>query len=156
MQERQDQRDYPTVDDPSLSSALSSAGNVGKAVATLEPYIPRTSPTASPTWSASPPSPAWTCPSRCGSSSSCSRASPTWTAWHRWPSPPCGEICRIGSKNTVERWIGLASDVGILRKETGKGGKDRKSNSYTFLGASRDWAPLPVGRPDTNPSNSSE
>ena len=66
------------------------------------------------------------------------------------------EICRIGSKNTVERWIGLASDVGILRKETGKGGKDRKSNSYTFLGASRDWAPLPVGRPDTNPSNSSE
>ena len=62
-----------------------------------------------------------------------------------------GEICRIGSHNTVERWISLASDVGILRKEPGKGGKDRKSNSYTFLGADRDWAPLPVGHPDTNP-----
>ena len=62
-----------------------------------------------------------------------------------------GEICRIGSHHTVERWISLASDVGILRKEPGKGGKDRKSNSYTFLGADRAWAPLPVGRPDTNP-----
>ena len=62
-----------------------------------------------------------------------------------------GEICRIGSHHTVERWISLASDVGILRKEPGKGGKDRKSNSYTFLGADRSWAPLPVGHPDTNP-----
>ena len=41
--------------------------------------------------------------------------------------------------------------MGILRKEPGKGGKDRKSNSYTFLGEDRSWAPLPVGRPDTNP-----
>ena len=61
------------------------------------------------------------------------------------------EICRIGSKNTVERWISLAADVGILRKEPGKGGKDRKSNSYTFLGEERGWAPLPVGQPYTNP-----
>ena len=61
------------------------------------------------------------------------------------------EICRIGSHHTVERWISLAADVGILRKEPGKGGKDRKSNSYTFLGEDRHWAPLPVGRPDTNP-----
>ena len=62
-----------------------------------------------------------------------------------------GEICRIGSHHTVERWISLASDVGILRKEPGKGGKDRKSNSYTFLGEERSWAPLPVGQPDINP-----
>ena len=48
-----------------------------------------------------------------------------------------GEICRIGSQHTVERWISLAADVGILRKEPGKGGKDRKSNSYTFLGEDR-------------------
>ena len=61
------------------------------------------------------------------------------------------EICRIGSHHTVERWISLAADVGILREEPGKGGKDRKSNSYTFLGADRGWAPLPVGQPDTNP-----
>ena len=61
------------------------------------------------------------------------------------------EICRIGSKNTSERWISLAADVGILRKEPGKGGKDRRSNSYTFLGEERGWAPLPVGQPYTTP-----
>ena len=27
-----------------------------------------------------------------------------------------GEICRTGSHHTVERWISLAADVGILRK----------------------------------------
>ena len=62
-----------------------------------------------------------------------------------------GEICRIGSHHTLERWISLASDVGILRKEPGKGGEDRKSNSYTFLGEDGSWAPLPVGQPHTNP-----
>ncbi len=61
------------------------------------------------------------------------------------------EICRTGSHHTIERWISLAADVGILRKEPGKGGKDRKSNSYTLLGADRDWVPLPVGYTDSNP-----
>ena len=61
------------------------------------------------------------------------------------------EICRIRSHQTVERWISLAADVGILGKEPGKGGNDRRSTSYTLLGADRNWAPLPVGRPDTNP-----
>ena len=61
------------------------------------------------------------------------------------------EICRIGSHRTVERWIGLAADVGILQKEPGRGGKDRKSNTYVFLGKEREWQPLPVGHPDTNP-----
>ena len=51
----------------------------------------------------------------------------------------------------MECWISLASDMGLLLKEPGRGGKDRKSNSYTFLGADRDWAPLPVGQPDTKP-----
>ena len=151
MQERQDQRDYPTVDDPSLSSALSSAGNVGKAVATLEPYIPPNVPHGLPHVV------------RFATLSSMdlplevrfliimlARFANVDGVASVAVSTLC-EICRIGSKNTVERWIGLAADVGILRKEHGKGGKDRKSNSYTFLGASRDWAPLPVGRPDTNP-----
>ena len=151
MQERQDQRDYPTVDDPSLSSALSSAGNVGKAVATLEPYIPPNVPHGLPHVV------------RFATLSSMdlplevrfliimlARFANVDGVASVAVSTLC-EICRIGSKNTVERWIGLASDVGILRKQPGKGGKDRKSNSYTFLGASRDWAPLPVGRPDTNP-----
>ena len=56
------------------------------------------------------------------------------------------EICRIASHHTVERWISLAADAGILRKEPGKGEKDRRSNSYTFLGADRNWAAT-AGRP---------
>ena len=35
--------------------------------------------------------------------------------------------------------------------EPGRGCKDRRSNSYTFLGEDRSWAPLPVGRPYINP-----
>ena len=151
MQELQDQRDYPTVDDPSLSSALSSAGNAGKAVDTLEPYIPPNVPHGLPHVV------------RFATLSSMdlplevrfliimlARFANVDGVASVAVSTLC-ELCRIGSKNTVERWIGLAADVGILRKQPGKGGKDRKSNSYTFLGASRDWAPLPVGRPDTNP-----
>ena len=151
MQERQDQRDYPTVDDPSIASTLSSAGNVGKAVTTLEPYIPPNVPHGLPHVV------------RFATLSSMdlplevrfliimlARFANVDGVASVAVSTLC-EICRIGSKNTVERWIGLAADVGILRKQPGKGGKDRKSNSYTFLGASRDWAPLPVGRPDTNP-----
>ena len=61
---------------------------------------------------------------------------------------PMSEICRTGCHHTVERWSSLAADVVILRKEPGKGGKDRKSNSYTFLGEDRGWQPLPVGHPD--------
>ena len=151
MQESEHRPDYPTVDDPSLSSALSSAGNIGKAVATLEPYIPPNVPHGLPHVV------------RFATLSSMdlplevrfliimlARFANVDGVASVAVSTLC-EICRIGSKNTVERWIGLAADVGILRKEPGKGGKDRKSNSYTFLGTPRDWAPLPVGRPDTNP-----
>ena len=151
MQERQDRPDYPTVDDPSLSSTLSSGGNAGTAVSALEPYIPPNVPHGLPHVV------------RFATLSSMdlplevrfliimlARFANVDGVASVAVSTLC-ELCRIGSKNTVERWIGLAADVGILRKEPGKGGKDRKSNSYTFLGASRDWAPLPVGRPDTNP-----
>ena len=57
------------------------------------------------------------------------------------------EICRIESHHTVERWISLAADVGILQKEPGKGGNDRRNNNYPC------WAReigRPVG-PDANP-----
>ena len=151
MQESQHRPDYPTVDDPSLSSALSSAGNTSTDVSTLEPYIPPNVPHGLPHVV------------RFATLSSMdlplevrfliimlARFANVDGVASVAVSTLC-ELCRIGSKNTVERWIGLAADVGILRKQPGKGGKDRKSNSYTFLGASRDWAPLPVGRPDTNP-----
>ena len=61
------------------------------------------------------------------------------------------ETARIGSKNTVERWINLAAGVGILRKDPGRGGNGRKSNTYIFLGKDRDWEPLPQGKPGINP-----
>ena len=151
MQERPDRPDYPTVDDPSIASTLSSAENAGTSVSTLEPYIPPNVPHGLPHVV------------RFATLSSMdlplevrfliimlARFANVDGVASVAVSTLC-EICRIGSKNTVERWIGLAADVGILRKQPGKGGKDRKSNSYTFLGTPRDWAPLPVGRPDTNP-----
>ena len=58
---------------------------------------------------------------------------------------------RVGSKNTVEKALNLAAheDVGILRKVSGKGGNGhaRKSNTYLFLGAHRNWQPLPQTKP---------
>ena len=151
MQSHQDSHDYPTVDDPSIASTLSSGGNAGTAVSTLDPYIPPNVPHGLPHVV------------RFATLSSMdlplevrfliimlARFANVDGVASVAVSTLC-EICRIGSKNTVERWIGLAADMGILRKEPGKGGKDRKSNSYTFLGTARDWAPLPVGRPDTNP-----
>ena len=151
MQSHQDSHDYPTVNDPSIASTLSSGGNADTSVSALEPYIPPNVPHGLPHVV------------RFATLSSMdlplevrfliimlARFANVDGVASVAVSTLC-EICRIGSKNTVERWIGLASDVGILRKQPGKGGKDRKSNSYTFLGASRDWAPLPVGRPDTNP-----
>ena len=151
MQSHQDSHDYPTVDDPSFASALSSGGNAGTSVSTLEPYIPPNVPHGLPHVV------------RFATLSSMdlplevrfliimlARFANVDGVASVAVSTLC-ELCRIGSKNTVERWIGLAADVGILRKQPGRGGKDRKSNSYTFLGAARNWAPLPVGRPDTNP-----
>ena len=61
------------------------------------------------------------------------------------------DITNTGSKNTIENRLKLACAVGILRKEPGKGGKDRKSNTYVFLGKERNWEPLPMDRPGTNP-----
>ena len=57
-----------------------------------------------------------------------------------------GEICRIGSHHTVERWISLASDVGILRKEPGKGGKDRKIQQLHVPGRGQELGAT-AGRP---------
>ena len=61
------------------------------------------------------------------------------------------KICRIGSHHTVTRYITMAEEIRILRKEPGQGGKDRQSNTYKFLGEERNWQHLPVGHPDDNP-----
>ena len=41
--------------------------------------------------------------------------------------------------------------MGVLEKRPGKGGHDRKSNTYVFLGEQRNWKPMPTERPGTDP-----
>ena len=61
------------------------------------------------------------------------------------------QITGLGSKNTAEHHIRLMESLGVLEKRSGKGGKDRKSNTYIFLGEQRSWKPLPTERPGTDP-----
>ena len=61
------------------------------------------------------------------------------------------QITGLGSKNTAEHHIKVMTALGMLEKRPGKGGKDRKSNTYVFLGEQRNWKPLPTERPGTDP-----
>ena len=61
------------------------------------------------------------------------------------------QITGLGSKNTAEHHIRLMVAMGVLEKRPGKGGHDRKSNTYVFLGEQRNWNPLPTERPGTDP-----
>ena len=151
MQSHHDRHDYPTVDDPAFASTLTSAENASTTVSAFEPYFPPNVPHGLPHVVRYATLSSMDLPlevrfliimiSRFADVNGVASVA----------NSTLGEICRIGSHHTVERWISLAADVGILRKEPGKGGKDRKSNSYTFLGEDRRWAPLPVGQPDINP-----
>ena len=151
MQESRDRHDYPTVDHPSFSATLSSAENLGTSVSALEPYIPPNVPHGLPHVVRYATLSSMDLPLEVRFLIIMIARFANVHGVASVANSTLGEICRIGSHHTVERWISLASDVGILRKEPGKGGKDRKSNSYTFLGEDRGWTPLPVGRPDTNP-----
>ena len=151
MQNYQDRPDYLTVEDPSFSSTLNSGSGAGTVISVLEPYTPPNVPHGLPHVV------------RFATLSSMdlpldvrfliimiARFADVHGVASVANSTLC-EICRIGSHHTVERWISLAADLGILRKEPGKGGKDHKSNTYVLLGKDRGWQPLPVGHPDTNP-----
>ena len=151
MQSHQSRHDYPTVDDPSFSATLSSAENVGTSVSALEPYIPPNVPHGLPHVVRYATLSSMDLPLEVRFLIIMIARFADVHGVASVANSTLGEICRIGSHHTVERWISLASDVGILRKEPGKGGKDRKSNSYTFLGEDRSWTPLPVGQPDINP-----
>ena len=151
MQERQDRPNYPTVNDPSFASTLQSDNSAGTAVSVLEPYVPPNVPHGLPHVVRYATLSSMDLPLEVRFLIIMIARFANVHGVASVANSTLGEICRIGSHHTVERWISLASDVGILRKEPGKGGKDRKSNSYTFLGEDRSWAPLPVGRPDTNP-----
>ena len=151
MQERQHRPDYPTVDEPSVASALESAGNAGTAVSILKPYKPPNPPHGLPHVVQFATVSSMNLPiqvrfliiilARYANVDGVASVAVTTLC----------ELCEIGSKNTVERWLALAAQIGILRKEPGKGGQDRKSNTYTFLGKARNWVPLPVGHPETVP-----
>ena len=142
---------YPTVNDPSFSSTLSSGGEGSTAVSALEPYVPPNVPHGLPHVVRYATLSSMDLPLEVRFLIIMIARFANVHGVASVANSTLGEICRIGSHHTVERWISLASDVGILRKEPGKGGKDRKSNSYTFLGEDRRWAPLPVGQPDINP-----
>ena len=151
MQERQDRPNHASVGDLPFPSTAQSGHSAGTTVSVLEPYFPPNVPHGLPHVV------------RFATLSSMdlpleirfliimiARFADVHGVASVANSTLC-EICRIGSHQTVERWISLAADARMLRKEPGKGGKDRKSNSYTLLGGDRDWAPLSVGHPDTNP-----
>ena len=151
MQIHQDRRDYPTVEDPSFSSTLNSGSGAGTAISVLEPYTPPNVPHGLPHVVRFATLSSMDLPLEVRFLTiMIARFADVHGVASVANSTLC-EICRIGSHHTVERWISLASDVGILRKEPGKGGKDRRSNTYVFLGEERNWVPLPVGHPDTNP-----
>ena len=151
MQESHDRPAYPTVNDPSFASTLQSDNSARTAVSVLEPYVPPNVPHGLPHVVRYATLSSMDLPLEVRFLIIMIARFADVHGVASVANSTLGEICRIGSHHTVERWISLASDVGILRKEPGKGGKDRKSNSYTFLGADRSWAPLPVGQPDTNP-----
>ena len=63
-------------------------------------------------------------------------------------------LCRItglGSRNTADHHLRLIESLGVMEKRPGKGGMDRKSNTYVFQGEDRNWKPLPTERPGTDP-----
>ena len=61
------------------------------------------------------------------------------------------QITGLGSRNTADHHLRLIESLGVMEKRPGRGGKDRKSNTYVFLGQDRNWKPLPTERPGTDP-----
>ena len=61
------------------------------------------------------------------------------------------QITGLGSRNTADHHLRLIESLGVMEKRPGRGGKDRKSNTYVFLGGDRNWKPLPTERPGTDP-----
>ena len=151
MQDRQDRPDYPTVGDPSFPSHPISGGGAGAYVAALEPYTPPNVPHGLPHVVRFATLSSMDLPLEVRFLIIMLARFADVNGVASVAAATLCEICRIGSHHTIDRWLGLAADVGILRKAPGQGGKDRRSNSYTFLGQERNWKSLPVGRPDINP-----
>ena len=151
MQNRQDRPDYPTVGDPSFPSHPISDSWAGTTVSALEPYTPPNVPHGLPHVVRFATLSSMDLPLEVRFLIIMLARFADVNGVASVAAATLCEICRIGSHHTVDRWLALAAGVGILRKNPGQGGKDRKSNSYTFLGQERDWKSLPVGHPDINP-----
>ena len=59
-------------------------------------------------------------------------------------------ITGLGSHHTVTHAVEVMKSLGIIEKQPGQGGHDRKSNSYRFLGERRQWKPPKALPPGTN------
>ena len=151
MQDRQDRPDYPSVGDPSFPSYPISGGGARAYVAALEPYTPPNVPHGLPHVVRFATLSSMDLPLEVRFLIIMLARFADVNGVASVAAATLCEICRIGSHHTVDRWLALAAGVGILRKEPGQGGKDRRSNSYTFLGQERNWRSLPVGHPDINP-----
>ena len=151
MQSHQDRPDYPTANGPSFASTAQSGGEAGTAISVLEPYTPPNVPHGLQHVVQFATLSSMDLPLEVRFLIlMIARFANVHGVASVANSTLC-EICQIESHHTVERWISLAANAGILRKQPEKGGKDRKSTSYTLLGAARNWVPLPAGRPGANP-----
>ena len=151
MQDQQYPNDYPSVGGPSFSPPSNSSDGAGTAVSALEPYTPPNVPHGLPHVVRFATLSSMDLPLEVRFLIIMLARFADVNGVASVAAATLCEICRIGSHHTVDRWLALAAGVGILRKEPGQGGKDRRSNSYTFLGQERGWKSLPVGRPDVNP-----
>ena len=126
MQESHNRPAYPTVGDPSFISTAQSGHTDRTAVSALEPYVPPNVPHGLPHVVRYATLSSMDLPLEVRFLIIMIARFANVHGVASVANSTLGEICRIGSHHTVERWISLASDVGILRKEPGKGGKDRK------------------------------
>lgn len=150
MQNHQDRPDYPSVGDPSFPSHPSLESGAGTAVAALEPYTPPNVPHGLPHVVRFATLSSMDLPLEVRFMISMLSRFADVNGVASVAATTLCEICRIGSHHTVDRWLGLNPDVGILLKETGQGGKDRRSSSYTFLGLESGCRSLPVSQPAIN------
>ena len=151
MQSHQDGPNYSTANDPSFASTAQSGHSASTDVSVLEPYTPPNVPHGLPHVVQFATLSSIDLPLEVRFLIIMITRFADVNGQASVANSTLCEICRIRSHQTVERWISLAADVGILGKEPGKGGNDRRSTSYTLLGADGNWVPLPVGRPGANP-----
>ena len=57
------------------------------------------------------------------------------------------KVCRIGSYNTVIKFLGMGVDIGLLEKQGNRQPFDRTPDSYVYLAEEWGYEPIPVGKP---------